>query len=259
MLNVRQSSGSGCATRGGFAMVRRAMDLSLPSPEVLPLAGRDTRVLWRRSKRARRVSLRIEPKDGLVVITLPPRAGRRAGLALLSEHAGWVSASIAALPGAVPFACGALVPLSGIDHLICHLPEARRGAWLAPGLICVSGKPEFLPRRVRDLLRSEAQRRLGLLATEKAHRLGLRPRRVRIRDTRSRWGSCGADGTLAFSWRLVMAPPFVQDYVAAHEVAHLRHMNHGQHFWALVRELTPHTDAAMTWLRDHGTRLVRIG
>ncbi len=229
------------------------------SPETLPLAGSDTRVLWRRSKRARRVSLRIEPKAGLVVVTLPLRASRRAGLALLTQHAVWVTTSLAALPGAIRFASGAVVPLGGVDHRICHFPETRRGAWLAPGLICVSGKPEFLPRRVRDLLRSEAQRRLALLATEKAYRLGLRPRRVRVRDTRSRWGSCGADGSLAFSWRLVMAPPFVQDYVAAHEVAHLRHMNHGPRFWALVRELTPHTDAAITWLRDQGTRLVRIG
>jgi len=229
------------------------------SPEILPLAGGNTHVLWRRSKRARRVSLRIEPKAGLVVVTLPLRASRRAGLELLTRHAGWVAASLAALPGAVPFASGALVPLDGVEHRICHLPEARRGAWLAPGMICVSGKPEFLPRRVRDLLRSEAQRRLSLLATEKARHLGLSPRRVRVRDTRSRWGSCGADGSLAFSWRLVMAPLFVQDYVAAHEVAHLRHMNHGPRFWALVRELTPHTDAAITWLRDQGTRLVRIG
>ncbi|MGH7085639.1 MAG: M48 family metallopeptidase [Acetobacteraceae bacterium] len=233
------------------------MDLLLP--ETLRLAGGDARVLWRHNKRARRVSLRIEPKAGLVVVTLPPRAGRRAGLALLTEHAGWVAARLAALPGVVPFAAGARIPLAGVDHLIRHLPEGRGGAWLEPGAICVSGKAEFLARRVRDLLCLEAARRLSALAGEKAEWLGLKPRRVRIRDTRSRWGSCGADGSLAFSWRLVMAPAFVQDYVAAHEVAHLRHMNHGQHFWALVRTLSPHTDAAIGWLHTQGTRLVRIG
>ncbi|MGH7066459.1 MAG: M48 family metallopeptidase [Acetobacteraceae bacterium] len=233
------------------------MDLLLP--ETLTLAGSDARVLWRHNKRARRVSLRIEPKAGLVVVTLPPRAGRRAGLARLTEHAGWVTQRLAALPGAIPFASGAHIPLAGEDHLIRYLPEARGGAWLEPGAICVSGKPEFLARRVRDLLCREAARRLSALATEKAERLGLKPRRVRVRDTRSRWGSCGPDGSLAFSWRLVMAPPFVQDYVAAHEVAHLRQMNHGPRFWALVRTLSPHTDAAIGWLHTEGTRLVRIG
>jgi predicted metal-dependent hydrolase len=228
-------------------------------PETFAIAGGETRVLWRRNKRARRVSLRIEPQAGLVVVTLPPRAGRRAGLALLTAHAGWVAARLAALPGAVPFTPGALVPLGGVDHPIRHLPESRRGAWLEAGEICVSGKPEFLPRRVRDLLRSEAKRRLSALVAEKASHLGARIRRVRVRDTRSRWGSCGADGSLAFSWRLVMAPDFVQDYVAAHEVAHLRHMNHSSRFWALVRELTPHTEAAVAWLHEEGTRLVRIG
>lgn len=227
--------------------------------EILALPGGETRVLWRRSSRARRVSLRIEPKGGVVIVTLPPRAGRRAGLALLTAHASWVAAHLAALPCAVAFAPGALVPLGGVEQPIRHVPDARRGVWLEGGEICVSGNVEFLPRRVRDFLRAEAKQRLSMLVAEKAVHLGISVRRVRVRDTRSRWGSCGADGSLAFSWRLVMAPPFVQDYVAAHEVAHLRHMNHGPRFWALVRKLTPHTDEAVAWLREEGTRLVRIG
>jgi predicted metal-dependent hydrolase len=85
------------------------------------------------------------------------------------------------------------------------------------------------------------------------------PRRVTVKDTSSRWGSCAANGNLAFSWRLVMAPPFVQDYVAAHEVAHLRHMNHGAGFWGLVAGLTPHMDEAMRWLKRDGPALLRIG
>jgi len=85
------------------------------------------------------------------------------------------------------------------------------------------------------------------------------PRRVTVKDTKSRWGSCAANRNLGFSWRLVMAPPHVQDYVAAHEVAHLQHMNHGPRFWALVTQLTPHTDAAVAWLRYHGPKLLRIG
>ncbi len=227
--------------------------------ETLALPGGETRVLWRRSSRARRISLRIEPKGGVVVVTLPPRAGRRAGLALLTAHADWVASHLAALPGAIAFVPGALVPIGGVEQPICHVPGARRGVWLEGGEIRVSGDVAFLPRRVRDFLRAEAKQRLSALVAEKAASLGATVRRVRVRDTRSRWGSCGADGSLAFSWRLVMAPPFVQDYVAAHEVAHLRHMNHGPRFWALVRKLSPHTDAAIAWLREEGTRLIRIG
>jgi predicted metal-dependent hydrolase len=85
------------------------------------------------------------------------------------------------------------------------------------------------------------------------------PRRISMKDTRTRWGSCAADGSLAFSWRLVMTPDFVQDYVASHEVAHLKHMNHGKRFWALVNRLTPHTATAIPWLRAEGFRLLRVG
>ncbi|MBV9655111.1 MAG: M48 family metallopeptidase [Acetobacteraceae bacterium] len=233
--------------------------MDLPPSELLPLPGGPARVEWRRSPRARRVSLRIRPHDGAIIVTLPPRAGRPAGLALLRTHAAWVSDRLAALPSAVPFEDGASVPVGGVGHLIRHVPGGRGGAWFEAGAIHVAGAPEFLRRRVHDLLRAEARRRLSALAAEKAALGGLQARRVTVKDTVSRWGSCSADGSLAFSWRLVMAPPFVQDYVAAHEVAHLRHMNHGPRFWALVRTLTPHMDAAVSWLHEEGQSLMRIG
>ena len=175
------------------------------------------------------------PADGAVVVTLPPRAGRPAGLALLRTHADWVSDRLAALPVPVPFEDGAIVPVGGVGHLIRHVPGGRGGAWFADGAIHVAGAPEFLRRRVLDLLRAEARRRLSALVAEKAALACLKAGRITVKDTISRWGSCAPDGSLAFSWRLVMAPSFVQDYVAAHEVAHLRHMNHGPRFWALVR------------------------
>lgn len=227
--------------------------------EVLALPGGPTRVEWRRSRRARRVSLRIDPRGGGVVVTLPPRAGRPAGMALLMDWAGWVAERLAALPVAVAFADGAVVPLHGEDRHIRHVPGAIGGVWLEAGEILVSGDAAFLPRRVADFLRAEARRSISALVAAKAGAGQLRPRRVSVKDTRSRWGSCAASGNLAFSWRLVMAPRFVQDYVVAHEVAHLRHMNHGKHFWALVAELSPHTKAAVAWLRIHGARLQRVG
>lgn len=236
----------------------KLVTMQLPS-EILSLPGGPTRVEWRRNARARRISLRIDPRGGGVVIVLPTRAGRRAGMALLMSHAEWVSARLKALPMAISLGPGAIIPLHGLPHCIDHRPTARGGVWVEGGSLAVSGEAEFLARRVGDFLRAEARRRLAALAAVKAAACGCTVRRVGVRDTRSRWGSCTRDGTLSFSWRLVMAPPFVQDYVVAHEVAHLRHMDHGPRFWALVEELTPFRATGMTWLKREGSHLLRIG
>lgn len=216
-------------------------------------------VVWRRSARARRVSLRIDPREAKVVVTLPPRSGRRAGMALLTTHASWVMQRLAGLAPAVMLAPGSKVMLGGTPHVIRHAPGARGGAWIEPGAIVVTGAEEFLPRRVADFLRAEAKRRIAALATKHAEALGVKPRAIRMKDTNSRWGSCAPDGVLAFSWRLVMAPDWVLDYVVAHEVAHLREMNHSARFWAHVATLTPHKDDAVEWLRQHGPALLRVG
>jgi predicted metal-dependent hydrolase len=227
--------------------------------ELVALPGGVARVTWRRSARARRVSLRIDPREGTVVLTLPPRAGRPSGMALLMGHAEWVSRRLAALPGAVPFAEGAEVAVDGVAHVIRHVPGLRGAVRIEGGALLVGGEAEFLARRVGDFLRAEARRRLSVLVAEKSALSGLRPSRVAVKDTRSRWGSCAASRALAFSWRLVMAPRFVQDYVVAHEVAHLRHMNHGPQFWALVDELAGDVTAPRAWLAANGAKLLRHG
>ncbi|MBV9250991.1 MAG: M48 family metallopeptidase [Acetobacteraceae bacterium] len=232
---------------------------SLPESELFELPSGPARIEWRRNARARRISLRVDPCGGAIIVTLPPRAGRNAGMALLMNHADWVADKLAALPDAVQFVDGASVPICGDPHRIRHTPHARGGAWLHESEVHVAGRPEFIRRRIVDMLRGEAKRRFSSLVASKSAPLGLQARRIIVKDTRSRWGSCAPDGTLAFSWRLVMAPEFVQDYVAAHEVAHLKHMNHGKRFWTLVDRLTPHTSKAVPWLRTEGARLLRIG
>jgi predicted metal-dependent hydrolase len=221
-------------------------------------------VRWRRSTRARRVSLRIDARAGEVVVTLPPRAGRRAGMALLTTHAAWVMEKLAALSPHIDLVPGAEVPLGGMPHVIRHAPEAaaaaRVEAVLEPGAILVTGgEAGAVPARVGEFLRAEARRRIGVLSAGHAALLGVKPKAIRLKDTRSRWGSCAPDGTLAFSWRLVMAPDWVLDYVVAHEVAHLRELNHSGRFWAHVARLTPHRDAAVEWLRANGPALLRVG
>ncbi|MDI3307546.1 MAG: SprT family zinc-dependent metalloprotease [Acetobacteraceae bacterium] len=235
-------------------------------PETVDLPGGEQAqavscpVRWRRSTRARRVSLRIDARAGEVVVTLPPRAGRRAGMALLTTHAAWVMERLAALSPHIALEPGSEVPLGGVPHVIRHVPEAERDtAWLEPGAILAPGKLEQVPRRVAEFLRAEAMRRIQVLSAGHAALLGVKAKALRLKDTRSRWGSCAPDGTLAFSWRLVMAPDWVLDYVVAHEVAHLRELNHSDRFWAHVARLTPHRDAAVEWLRANGPALLRVG
>ena len=227
--------------------------------EMVPVSGALAQVAFRRSARARKISLRIDAAHGGIVITLPPRASRRAGLLLLQTHEAWAAEKLAELPCALPFIPGAMVPVDGLAHEICPVKIGRGGAWIEERKIFVTGEPEFLARRVTDCLRRLARQRLTALAAEKGKSAGLTPKCVRVKDTRTRWGSCAPDGTLAFCWRLICAPDFVQDYVVGHELAHLRHMNHGRQFWALTEQLTPHRAAASTWLGVHGQALLRIG
>ncbi|WP_144184796.1 M48 family metallopeptidase [Elioraea rosea] len=230
-----------------------------PARETLALEHGAVEVEWRRSPRARRVTLRIDPTSGSVVVTLPMRAGRNQGVALLRAHADWVRERLAALSPRVPFIDGAIVPLLGRPHAIRHRPGAVGGVWLEGEEIHVSGDPSFLSRRVTAWLREHAKAEIAPRAAIHAGRIARRFARISIKDPRSRWASCAPDGTLAFSWRLVLTPPWVLDYVIAHEVAHLAEMNHGPRFWAAVARLTPHADAAKVWLAAHGQRLLRYG
>ncbi len=224
----------------------------------LSVSGGVALVSWRRHPQAKRISLRIDPKAGQVIVTLPTRVTRAAGLALLERNADWVCSRLSALPDVPGFAAGVTVEIGGVPHLIRRAPGKSGGAWLEPGLLMVGGNDRFLARRVGDFLRAEAARRLAMLARAKASQAGVTVRGVRVRDTTSRWGSCSPTGALMFCWRVLMAPPLVQDYVVAHEVAHLRHLNHGKAFWILAEQLSPHREAAEAWLAREGPRLLRV-
>ena len=129
----------------------------------------------------------------------------------------------------------------------------------ASACICVAGEPPHLDRRIGDFLKREARRDLEAAASRYAARLGVAIKRVSIRDQSSRWGSCSNTGVLSFSWRLILAPSFVLDYLAAHEVAHLKELNHSPRFWRLVASLDPDFERAKAWLDAHGTDLHRYG
>ncbi len=248
-------------TEVGFAGLLRSVIPGTVREERFDLACGDRQLVVRvrRHPNARRLTLRVEPRSGDAVVTIPCRLAFREGLDLARRKQGWILARLARLPQPIALADGAALPVGGVPHPICHRPEARRGVWIENGALCVSGRREHMARRLTDWLRAEARRRISALAAEKAALLGRPLGRVTVRDTRSRWGSCSVRGDLSFCWRLVLAPDFVLDYVVAHEVAHLAEHNHGPRFWRTVDTLTSHAEAARAWLKRHGDELRRYG
>ncbi|ACB94901.1 M48 family metallopeptidase [Beijerinckia indica] len=232
-------------------------------------AGESLRILLKRSPGARRMTLRVRSASRDVVLTMPAQGAVQDARIFAERHVAWIQARLSRLPTLVPFLPGSVVPLRDVPHLILARDERHKGpVWLdtlpyaaegALGALCVSGEAAHHARRVRDFLMREARRDLEAAVERHAVNLGTRPSKISLRDTTSRWGSCSAKGGLNFSWRLILAPPYVLDYLAAHEVAHLRHMNHSDAFWRLVAELSPDVDVAEAWLKTRGSGLMRYG
>jgi predicted metal-dependent hydrolase len=221
-------------------------------------------VRLRRHRQARRYTLRIHAATREVVLTMPPRGSLKEAKDFAHKHGGWIAARIGRLPEVAPFAPGVRVPLRGVSHRIVHRRGARGTVWReiaedGEALLGVAGEAPHIDRRVGDFLKREARRDLETASRRFAGELNVFVKRVAVRDQSSRWGSCSTTGVLSFSWRLVLAPPFVLEYLAAHEVAHLVEMNHSRRFWRLVERLCPDGERAKAWLDVHGADLHRYG
>jgi len=238
--------------------MRRAASAE-PQELILDRDGRRIVLSIRRSARARRLALKLDPGAGTPVLVLPPRTSLARGRAFAEQNWQWLATRLDRLPDAVVFADGAVIPLQGVPHAVLHTPDLRGVVRAVDGRIEVAGRAEHLSRRLGDWLRREARGVIVPLAHEKAATLSRKPSRITLRDPRSRWGSCSSDGRLAFSWRLILAPATVLDYVVAHEVAHLVELNHSSAFWGVVALLTPHMDEGRAWLKRHGHALHRYG
>jgi len=228
-------------------------------PQSITLGGQALPLRLVRQARARRLTVTVDHTQRCLRLVLPQPVSAADGLDFCRRHEGWILRRWAALPQPVPFAPGVRLPIHGLEHEICHRRAARRGVWQEDGRICVSGPLEFLPRRVEAFCRAEAGSLLRRAVRDKAAELGRRPGRVSLRESRSRWGSCSPKGDLSFCWRLVFAPPEVLDYVAAHEVAHLVHMNHSPAFWRLCADLVDDVQRPRRWLARNGASLWRYG
>jgi predicted metal-dependent hydrolase len=221
-------------------------------------------VRMRRHRQARRYTLRIQAATREVVLTIPPRGSVKEAREFAQKHGSWIAARLGRLPKAAPFSEGVVVPLRGAPHRIVHRRGARGTAWTerdgdGQPLLCVAGEAPHVDRRIADFLRREAKRDLEAASRRFADALGVTVKRVAVRDQTSRWGSCSTTGALSFSWRLILAPSYVLEYLAAHEVAHLVEMNHSPKFWRLVDRLCPGHERAKGWLDVHGADLHRYG
>ncbi len=232
--------------RRSKALVRRD-DLPLPV-EIHAIRG------------ARRLRLRLDEKRGLLKLTGPMRMNRKAALDWAAQQREWVESQIGAMLPAEPLVAGARIPLEGEDVELVWVERAARTASLEDGQLICGGSREGFARRIELFLKRQALQTLSLETSEIAEKAGVTVRSVTVGDADTRWGSCSSAGRIRYSWRLILAPPVARRYVVAHEVAHMRHMNHGDEFRALERQLFGgDTGAAKLLLRRVGGRLKRIG
>jgi len=237
----------------------RVTEIALQGLQTLDIAGEAVPVTIRINPRARRHLIKVEPSTRSVVLVTPSKRSVESALDFALENKDWIAEEVANVPLGTPFKPGSVIPFLGDDHVIVHHPRARRGVWAEDGAINVSGAAEHVERRVLDFLKVQAREALVEKAYEHAANAKQKIGRLCLRDTTTRWGSCSCSGTLSFSWRLVLAPYWILDYVTAHEVAHLKHLDHSDRFWKFVDKLVPFADDAEEWLEKNGALLYSYG
>ena len=212
------------------------------------------------SSQARVMRLRVDPRTGSVVLTVPRGVSRRKALAWAEGKRGWVEAVLAGVPAAVALEPGAIVPLHDQPHRIDWDERRPRTVQREPGRLIVGGPIGSLEPRLLRWLKEHARQLLAAETAELAAKAGVSCAGVGVGDPVSRWGSCSSSGAIRYSWRLILAPPDVLRATVAHEVAHRVHMNHGPDFHALVERLfEADPKPARLWLRREGARLQRFG
>lgn len=210
-------------------------------------------ITLRRSARARRFSLRVSSLDGRVTLSLPLRAREAEAMAFARTQESWLRAALAKQTRPAVVGLGSVLLIEGREVTLA--PGSGRSTRLEGDSLLLPGDPAQVGARASAWLRAMARDRLAEASDHYAGLLGRKLTRLTLRDTRSRWGSCSHAGALMYSWRLVLAPPAVLRYVAAHECAHLVEMNHAPAFWAVVERLYPGWQSERAWLHAHGPRL----
>lgn len=216
-------------------------------------------IVRRHSRRARRMTLKIDATEGVAELVVPPGVSKAEADRFERKHRRWAARQLAQLPPRRPFVDGLELPVLDDRLLVRHRPEAPRVARRVDDELIIGGRVDQIAARVETWLREHARETLFLRVSDYASWIGRSVAGIRITDPRTRWASCSHTGTMSFSWRLILAPEAVLNYVAAHETAHLEEMNHSRRFWKLVEVLEPGFESARDWLADNGQTLHRYG
>jgi hypothetical protein len=245
-----------------LSAIKRQRKPAIRRERLIEAGGRTLPVAVVENSRATRLTLRIVPGGKALRVTIPPHVSDNQVDHFIARNRNWVAVRLDKLPEPVTASVGAIIPFLGVGHRIVPVNRLRgvveAGQHLGKPALLVPGEREHAGRKVTAFLKREARKRLDHAVARYCAVLGVRARALRITDTTSRWGSCSTTRTLSFSWRIVMAPPEVLEYLAAHEVAHLKEMNHSPAFWAIVKKLCPAMERHKAWLKRHGSLLHAI-
>lgn len=225
----------------------------------IEIDGQRLPVHLRWNKRAKRLILKLNPKEDGILVTLPHGVDASEGLEMVARHKVWIANQLRTQSRSIPFKDGQSITLRGRTVLLKHMPDARGTVWQEGDVIMIAGKQEFFQRRLSDWLKKQAKADITPIAHDMAARLGKKVMRISVRDTVSRWGSCSHKGNLSFNWRLIFAPTDILEYVVAHEVSHLRHMDHSKEFWDTVATFNVDARRSRAWLKKHGSMLQKLG
>ncbi len=220
-------------------------------PEVKEIMGIPVRV----HARAKNISLRVDSKLGDIVLTMPKGISEQSAVRFINSQKKWIEKNRKEAIAINLFSDGERVFINGIGYTITHI-EGRGVSRFEDDKLIVHGREEYIQRRTKDFLKKQAKEILTDIVIEKTSIIDVKASKVRVIDPRSRWGSCSPEKVLMFSWRLILTPPEVMDYVVAHEVAHLVHMNHSKSFWKLCKSLTRDAEGSRRWLRANGTEIM---
>ena len=210
-----------------------------------------------RSAQAKRLTLRIDEKARIPVLTIPPRCLTRKAVDFVNAHRDWITNMLARIPVSRSFADGDVISIMGKKYTAGHKPGPRGGPCINQNQLMGCGAKDFMPRRVTDFVKKTAHDRLLELSRQKAALIDRVVHSVSIKDTKSRWGSCSSKSNINYNWRIVLAPAHVIDYLVCHEVSHLRHQDHSPAFWDCVASLCPDYQEGRAWLKVKGKELYR--